>query len=132
MVSRNSNGGTNAARAARRAKRERSPAVVSIAMASTPARSSIRLRTVQGAGQLSGRRAPGGGDLGAVLDVVLLHLAVQRRPVQPEDLRRLLLVPVGPLQRLQDRHLLDLGQRAVRRDDELGRRRALGAKRFRQ
>ncbi len=39
-----------------------------------------------------------------ILDLMLLHLAVQRRPVQAEDLRRLLLVPVGSLERLQDRH----------------------------
>src|SRR5262245_56532353 len=44
--------------------------------------------------------------LAGVADVVLLHLAVERRPVKTENLRRLLLVPVGPLQRLHDRHLL--------------------------
>ena len=48
------------------------------------------------------------------------HLAVQRRPVQAQDVRGLLLVPVRPLQRLQDRHLLDLRQRVVRRHRELG------------
>ena len=68
---------------------------------------------------LHGRRAAR-RPLPAVLDLVLLHLAVERRPVEAEDLRRLLLVPVGALQRLEDRHLLDLGQRAVRRDHELG------------
>ena len=78
------------------------------------------------------RRGAPRGALAAVLDLVLLHLAVERRPVQPEDLRRLLLVPVRALQRLQDRHLLDLGQRAVRRNHELRGRRALGAQRLRQ
>src|SRR6266508_3981575 len=32
--------------------------------------------------------------LAAIADVVLLHLAVERRPVQPENLRRLLFVPI--------------------------------------
>src|SRR5688572_7789072 len=57
-----------------------------------------------------------------ILDVVLLHLAVERRPVEPEDLRRFLFVPVRPLQRLDDGHFLDLSQRAVRRDGEVLRR----------
>src|SRR5258705_349544 len=60
-----------------------------------------------------------------ILNVVLLHLAVERRPVQAEDLRRLLLVQVRPLQRLHDRHLLDFGERPVRRDRELLRRASL-------
>src|SRR5262245_1523953 len=70
--------------------------------------------------------------LPTVLDLVLLHLAVQRRPVQAEDLGGLLLVPVRALERLQDGHLFDLRERAVRRDDELRGRRALGPQRLRQ
>src|SRR5688572_11212785 len=55
-------------------------------------------------------RAGGRSSLGAlILDVVLLHLAVERRAVKTQDLRRLLLVPVGALQRLNNGHLLDLG-----------------------
>src|SRR5205814_4859801 len=54
-----------------------------------------------------------------ILNVVLLHLAVERRPVEAQDLRRLLLVPVRPLQCLEDRHLLDLGERAVRGNREI-------------
>src|SRR5512143_2605638 len=61
-----------------------------------------------------------------IVDLVLLHLAVQRRPVEAQDRGRLLLVPVGPLERLHDRHLLDVRQRPVRREDELrGARRPL-------
>ena len=51
---------------------------------------------------------------------MLLHLAVERRTVQAENLRGFLLVPVGPLKRLENRHLLDFGQRSVRRHDEIG------------
>src|SRR5262249_49824757 len=57
--------------------------------------------------------------LPSVADVVLFHLAVQGGPIQAENLGRLLLVPVRALQRLHDRHLLDLGQSPVRRDDEI-------------
>src|SRR5687768_2736244 len=64
--------------------------------------------------------------LAAVLDLVLLHLAVQGRAVEAEDLGGLLLVPVGALECLEDGHALDLGERAVRRDHELGGRRRLG------
>src|SRR5687767_12114574 len=73
---------------------------------------------------LSGRR---GGTLLSPLidDLVLFHLAVQRRTIQAEDLCGFLLVPVRPLKRLQDRHLLDLGKRAVRRNRELLRWRSL-------
>src|SRR4051794_40261306 len=48
------------------------------------------------------RRFPG------VANLVLFHLAVQRRPIQSENLRRFLFVPVRALQRLNNRHLLDL------------------------
>ena len=41
---------------------------------------------------------------------MLLHLAVERRPVEAELLSGVLLVPVGPLQGLKDGHPLDLGQ----------------------
>src|SRR5688572_14810098 len=72
---------------------------------------------------LSGRR---GALLSTLVhDLVLLHLAVERRPVEAEDLRRFLLVPVCTLERLEDRHLLDFGQRTVRRDRELLRRTSL-------
>ena len=53
-------------------------------------------------------------------------------PVEPENLRRFLLVPVRALQRLQDGHLLDFGQRPMRRNHELRRRGALGPQRLRQ
>src|SRR5918995_3456770 len=81
------------------------------------------------------RRSLGGGGSGWLLgcsggallralihDLVLLHLAVERRAIESQDLRRLLLVPVRALQRLQDGHLLDFRQRAMRRDGELLRR----------
>src|SRR6185503_5351839 len=77
----------------------------------------------------------GGGALGSalILDVVLLHLAVERGAVQAKDLRRFLLVPVGALERLQNGHLLDLGEGTVRRDRELlSRSRPLLADRFRE
>src|SRR5258708_7481968 len=81
--------------------------------------------------KLSARRTAG-ARLAAVLDLVLLHLAVERGTVEAEDLRRLLLVPVGTLEGLQDRHLLDFCQRAVRRNHEFRRGRGLGAKGFRE
>src|SRR5712692_10057323 len=92
------------------------------------------LKTARSARRRRGRprRRRGARRLAGVADVVLLHLAVERRPVQPENLRRLLLVPVRPLQRLQDRHLLDFGERPMRRDDEVGRGRRLLANGFRQ
>src|SRR5665811_508100 len=65
-----------------------------------------------------------------VADVVLLQLAVERGTIEAQDRGRFLLVPVRPLQRLQDRHLLDLGERPVRREDELRRRARLFAERF--
>ena len=51
---------------------------------------------------------------------------------EPEDLRRLLLVPVRPLQSLHDRHLLDLGEGSMWRNDELGRTAAFFANRLGQ
>src|SRR5262245_21203131 len=56
------------------------------------------------------RRGAGGPLRPLILDVVLLHLAVQRRPIQPQDLSGFLLVPVRTLERLYDRHLLDFSQ----------------------
>jgi hypothetical protein len=65
-----------------------------------------------------------GARLGALVeDLVLFHLAVQRRPIQPQNLRRLLFVPVRTHQRLDDRDLLDLGKRALRWNRELLHRR---------
>src|SRR6266852_1181134 len=43
----------------------------------------------------------------------LLQLLHQRRPVQPQDLRRLVLVPSGALQRLPDQPVLDVRQHLV-------------------
>src|SRR6267143_1793119 len=43
----------------------------------------------------------------------LLQLLHQRRPVQPQDLRRLVLVPPGALQRLADQPVLDVRQHLV-------------------
>src|SRR6478752_7984225 len=48
--------------------------------------------------------------------VVLLQLAVERRPVQAEDVGRRALVPPRLLERAQDRQPLDLLERAVLRD----------------
>ena len=66
----------------------------------------------------------------AILNLVLLHLAVERRSVQSENLCRFLLVPVGPLERLKDRHSLDFSQRTVGRNDELCCRGVLRAQRL--
>src|SRR5215212_9941954 len=55
-----------------------------------------------------------------ILDLVLFHFGVEGRTVEPENGSGLLLVPVRTLQRLQDRHPLDLRQRAVRWNDEFG------------
>src|SRR5262249_743554 len=70
--------------------------------------------------------------LAGVADLVLLHLAVERRSVQAKYLRGLLLIPVRALQRLEDRHLFALSQRAVRRNDEIHGARRLLANRFRK
>src|SRR5262245_11032120 len=80
----------------------------------------------------SGLRHAARAALAAVLDLMLLHLAVERRTVKAENLRGLLLIPVGALQCLQDRHLLDFRQRAMRRNHELARTRALSTQRLRQ
>src|ERR1041385_5980983 len=79
-----------------------------------------------------GRRRGGALRRALILDVVLLHLAVEGRPVQAEDLCGFLLVPIGPLQRLHDRHLLDFGERTMRGNGELLRRTSLFADRLRQ
>src|SRR5215218_3956722 len=55
-----------------------------------------------------------------ILDLVLLHFGVEGRTVEPENGSCFLLVPVRTLQRLQDRHPLDLRERAVRRNHEFG------------
>jgi hypothetical protein len=52
---------------------------------------------------------------------MLLHLAVQGRPVESENLSRLLFVPVRPLQSLEDGHFLNFGKRAMWRYHEIGR-----------
>src|SRR5688572_1876439 len=92
-----------------------------------PRRATSRAGTpsvLSGPGGRWARRRRHRAGLGALVEnLVLLHLAVQRRAVQPENLRGLLLVPVGAHQRLDDGHLLDLGQRALRRDRELLHRR---------
>src|SRR5258706_2117340 len=76
-----------------------------------------------------GRRRRRGGSLRGplILDVVLLHLAIERGPIETQDLRRLLLIPVGALQRLNDRHLLDFREGSVRRNREFLRRASLFA-----
>src|SRR4051812_42715034 len=88
----------------------------------------------QGAAGLTGRVCRGGGASGStlILDLVLLHLAVEGRTIEAENLRGLLLVPVGALQRLRDRHLLDLGERAMRWNRELLGRAPLFTNRLRQ
>src|SRR5690348_16620322 len=52
-----------------------------------------RRRALRCSGRRRARRGCAGGAPG-IADVVLLHLAVQRRPVQTENLRRLLFVPI--------------------------------------
>src|SRR5687767_6598198 len=65
-------------------------------------------------------RGSSGPLLGSLIDdLVLLHLAVECRAVQSEDLRGFLLVPVRPLECLQNGHLLDFCQRTVWRDGEI-------------
>src|SRR6185503_1232045 len=62
----------------------------------------------------------GGALLSTLIDdLVLLHLAVERRAIQPEDLRGFLLVPVRPLEGLQNGHLFDFSKRSMRRDGEI-------------
>src|SRR5205085_9681526 len=97
IVSRASNGGTKVWRAARRANSDASPNVARNATTADWTRSGIRLPSQQGPRLLHRRGSPR-GVLAAVLDLVFLHLAVERRTIEPEDLRRFLLVPVGPLQ----------------------------------
>ena len=46
------------------------------------------------------------GAFAGVPNLVLLHLAVERRSVQSENLRRFLLVPVGALERLENRFVM--------------------------
>src|ERR1044071_5661549 len=106
---------------------DRQPSLAAVFALSTVPRTFASSRTKSSSfGSICVRmRAPRAG-LAAVLDLVLLHLAVERRAVEAEDLGRLLLVPVRPLECLQDGHLLNLGKRAVWRADEFGRRRALG------
>src|SRR5262249_19265498 len=77
-------------------------------------------------------RGVGTCGLAGIANVVLLHLAVERRAVEAEDLRGLLLVPVRTLQRLQNRHLLDLRERAMRWNHEVRRAGRLLADRFRE
>ena len=78
-------------------------------------------------------RSSSGSLLRTLVDyLVFLHLAVERRSIQPENLRGFLLVPVRSLQRLQDRHLLDFRQRAMWRNGELLGRRSLLANLFGQ
>src|SRR4029453_7768792 len=133
-VSLNSYGGVKISRAALARKSETAPTAASRVMTALSWRSAIT--SVEAAsegplGRLRGSR-PSRGPLSSVLDFVFLHLAVEGGAVQAQNLRRLLLVPVRSLQRLHDRHLLDLGQRAVWRNDELGRRGAFRSQRFRQ
>src|SRR5206468_9601087 len=54
----------------------------------------------------------GAGLRPALRDAVLAHLGVERRPPQPERRRRRLLVPLRHLEGTQDRHALDLLERA--------------------
>src|SRR5207249_7785730 len=54
----------------------------------------------------------GAGLRPALRDAVLAHLGVERRPPQPERRRRRLLVPLRDLEGTQDRHALDLLERA--------------------
>src|ERR671912_2677601 len=104
-----------------------SPVVSSHWYTAPPAQPNLPTRTC-------GNRTPGASLLPRgrlqILDLVLLHLRVQRGAVEPEDGGRFLLVPVGPLKGLQNGHSLDFGQRAVRRDDELGTRAAFLPNRF--
>src|SRR5688572_5657981 len=138
-ISRNSYGRRNASHKARAPKRETSPTHARPERMSTPVRSTTTHpfcngRAMELGGWLDGcwlvglpsslRRGGGALRCALILDVVLLHLAVERRPVQAQDLRGFLLVPVGALQGLQDRHFLDLRQRAMRRDRELLSRRS--------
>src|SRR6516162_6853194 len=62
-------------------------------------RSRLRGRGCRGTGRRGvGRRRRGGTrGLAGVADVVLLHLAVERRALEAENLRRLLFVPIRPL-----------------------------------
>src|SRR4051812_28408359 len=81
------------------------------------------------------RRRSGWGStrrFAGIANVVLLHLAVERRPIEAENLCRFLFVPIRALQCLQDRHLLDLGERPVRRNYKISRRRGLLTNRFGQ
>src|SRR5919201_775048 len=125
-------------------KTARAPTISSAASTNAPTRSKIDTTCVTrrsrggairlpalctyGCGRACRGRSRGLPD---VADVVLLHFAVQRRPIEPEDLRRFLLVPVRALERLQDGHLLDFGERAVRRDHEVRRAGGFLANRFR-
>src|SRR5438093_8484998 len=120
---------------ARKPKEASEPAKSKKPMAAAPTRSTTGWAMPSGLGRRlawgtrvggrTGRRRACG--LAGVANVVLLHLAVERGPIEAEDLRRFLLVPVGPLQRLQNGHLLDFRQGAVRRDHEIGRARRLFA-----